>query len=182
MCIILSGKRKVITKTEIVKGFITNPDGWGIWSERTLQTPRKGYRLNSLLNLFDSVKESENVVIWERISTGGTTLQPFAIGGGRYLFHNGICGRSKGDKSDTALLAEDIYGLPESLQVSILEIFNARGKGKFCITRPKKDPMLIGFKADKDGVARSNENHLDRPRRAVNSGCGINFGLNNYDY
>jgi hypothetical protein len=56
MCIILASKKKNITKTEIVKGFITNPDGWGIWSEKTLQTPRKGYKLNSLLNLFSGVK------------------------------------------------------------------------------------------------------------------------------
>ena len=179
MCIILAGKKKVITKTEIVKGFITNPDGWGLWSERTLQTPRKGYKLNSLLNLFASVKENENVVVWERISTGGKTLQPFAIGGGRYLFHNGVCGRSKGNKSDTALLAEEIYGLSEALQVSILEIFNERGKGKFTITRPKKDPIVIGFTADKDGVARSNENHLDKPAKW--NANGYQYSLNHYE-
>lgn len=180
MCIILSGKKKVITKTEIVKGFITNPDGWGIWSERTLQAPRKGYRLNSLLNLFEKVKESENVVIWERISTGGTTLQPFAIGGGRYLFHNGICGKPLGNRSDTAILAENIYGLPEAVQVSVLKVFNAKGKGKFCITRPKQEPIVIGFKPDKDGVARSNENHLDK--QAKWNANGFQYSLNHYDY
>lgn len=165
MCIILSGKKRLITNAEVVKGFITNPDGWGIWSERTLQTPRKGYKLNTLLNLFSNVKENENVVIWERISTGGKTLQPFAIGGGRYLFHNGICGSSKGNKSDTYLLAENIYGLPEVTQVNILKIFNSKGRGKFAITRPNGEVVLVGFKSDKDGVARSNENHLDKPTR-----------------
>ena len=178
MCIILAGKQKVITQTEIVKGFITNPDGWGIWSEKTLRTPRKGYNLNSLLNLFSNVKENESVVIWERISTGGTTLQPFAIGGGRYLFHNGICGTSKGNKSDTAILAENIYGLPEQTQVNILKIFNAKGKGKFTITRPNGVPVLIGFKPDNDGVARSNENHLDKPTKWAS----CHNGLNHYDY
>lgn len=184
MCIILQGKKKVITKTEITKGFITNPDGWGIWSEKTLQTPRKGYKLNTLLNLFSSVKENENVVIWERISTGGTTLQPFAIGGGRYLFHNGICGKSKGNKSDTAILAENIYGLHEATQTNILKIYNSKGKGKFCIARPKGEPIIIGFKTDKDGVARSNENHLDRqPFGGVNyGGYGQKLGLNHYEY
>lgn len=179
MCIILQGRKRAITKTEIVKGFLTNPDGWGIWSEKTLQTPRKGYKLNTLLNLFTKVKESENVVVWERISTGGTTLQPFAIGQGRYLFHNGICGKAKGKKSDTAILAENICGLPEAAQVEILKIYNARGKGKFCVTRPNGEPILIGFNADQDGVARSNENHLDR--RPV--GC-VNYGgiIKHYDY
>lgn len=183
MCIILASKRKNITKTEIVKGFITNPDGWGIWSEKTLQTPRKGYKLNSLLNLFSSVKENENVVIWERISTGGTTLQPFAIGQGRYLFHNGICGKSKGNKSDTALLAENIHGLPECTQINILKIYNAKNKGKFCVTRPKGEPIVIGFKADKDGVARSNDNHIDKPNKWSANGYQYELnGLNHYEY
>lgn len=183
MCIILEGKKKAITKTEIVKGFITNPDGWGIWSEKTLQTPRKGYKLNSLLSLFSSVKESESVVIWERISTGGTTLQPFAIGEGRYLFHNGICGKSKGNKSDTAILAENIHGLPECTQINILKVYNAKGKGKFVITRPKGDPVIIGFRTDKDGIARSNENHLDKPNKWNANGYQYGFnGLNHYEY
>lgn len=183
MCIILSGKKRSIEKNEITKGFITNPDGWGIWSEKTLRTPRKGYKLNSLLNLFSSVKESENVVIWERISTGGSTLQPFAIGGGRYLFHNGICGKPRGNKSDTALLADSIYGLPEPMLIDILKVYNAKGKGKFAVTRPKGEPILIGFKADKDGVARSNENHLDKVDKWGANGYqyGLN-GLNHYEY
>lgn len=182
MCIILEGKKRVISTTEVIKGFITNPDGWGIWSERTLATPRKGYKLNTLICLFESVKDSEKVVIWERISTGGSTLQPFAIGGGRLLFHNGICGKSKGSKSDTALLAENIYGMPENVQIAILKVYNARGKGKFCVTRPKNEPICIGFEADKDGVARSNENHLDKSTKWANGYNVQNFGLNHYDY
>jgi hypothetical protein len=179
MCIILTGKKSQITKTEITQGFITNPDGWGIWSEKTLQKPHKGYKLNSLLNLFDSVKANENCVIWCRISTGGSTLQPFAIGGGRYLFHNGICGKSKGNKSDTAILAENIHGLPECTQVNILKAYNAKNKGKFCVTRPKGEPIIIGFKADKDGIARSNDNHLNKPTKW--NANGYQYALNHYD-
>lgn len=158
MCVIIYKKSESITRDELSQAFITNPDGWG-WLTPSEFKPHRGKTLAALLNSAPPA----GAVVWCRISTGGTTLQPVEIelknGQAVYLFHNGIVGKSNGNKSDTQVLADTCKGITLNDLKAICDYLHKKTGSKFAIIQKDKEPIFYGGKRDGDEW-RSNENHL----------------------
>ena len=160
MCVILNLTKKELSKKELLQAWYTNPDGASIWATGMPQ-PLKFERFFNFSKFINSseyaaIPDGAQVVAHFRISTGGRGVHPFKIPNTSYwLYHNGICGKSRGNKSDTQLLAESLRGLNEAQIVEYLQIVNDRGGGKFLLLDPTTGKIKeIGF------TKRSNENHL----------------------
>lgn len=157
MCVIIYKKNEAITREELSQAFITNPDGYG-WITPSEFKPHRGKTLATLLNSAPPA----GAVVWCRISTGGATLQPVEIklkDRTVFLFHNGIVGKSSGNKSDTQLLADTCKGITFNDLKSICDYLHKKTASKFAIIQKDKEPIFYGGKRDGDDW-RSNENHL----------------------
>lgn len=160
MCVILiKDKKKKFSRQELLQAATVNPDGCGVWLPNSTDKPNITKSMNAA-KIIDIVDNADFAVFHARISTGGkknvANVHPYHCGQGRYLFHNGICGRGTDTESDTARLAKQLkhYSTPDI--ISILTFLNQSGKGKFVLVDSKKILFQIGI--DKNG--RSNENHL----------------------
>lgn len=175
MCVILKfNQTNENEKNEILKAFVANPDGFAILQNKKIY---KGLTLKEL-NLAINKLNSSPCVVWTRIATSGGTneenLQPFPIktkeNKDLYLFHNGVCGRGTAKKSDTRLLAESLCGCDADFIKGYLTALNSLNKGKFVLCDIKQENFFsVGLK-EKEGVLRSNENHLPSVSSVANSG------------
>lgn len=160
MCVILiKDKKNKFSRQELLQAATVNPDGFGVWLPSVTDKPNITKSMNAA-KIIDIVDSFDEAIFHARISTGGKTnianVHPYHCGKGRYLFHNGICGRGTDTESDTARLAKQLkhYSTPDTIK--ILTYLNQSGKGKFVLVDAKKILFQIGI--DKNG--RSNENHL----------------------
>ena len=155
MCVILTNKKQKISIDEVISAWMVNSDGAGLIVEGE-DHPFKFKTLKSFLNFYKKIDENKKIIAHFRISTGGVGMHPFKIPyTPYYLFHNGICGKSRNGKSDTRILAQKLSGLEFSEIEAALIFLNKTGKGKFCIsTSDLSFSKCIGF------TFRSNENHL----------------------
>lgn len=175
MCVILKfNQTNENEKSEILKAFVANPDGFAIMQDEKIH---KGLTLKEL-NLTINKLNSSPCIVWTRIATSGGTnkenLQPFKITTKEkkelYLFHNGVCGKGTAKKSDTRLLAESLCGCDEKFVQGYLSALNSLNKGKFILCDIKQENFFqIGLK-EREGVLRSNENHLPSVTSVANWG------------
>ena len=161
MCVIIY-KPEGFTKSdrkELLSAIITNPDGFGVWKNgEVLKTMKASEAIDFALGDVPTVFHA-------RIATGSRKIKnqchPFDAGGGRYLFHNGIAGKSYENKSDTQQLAEKLRQFNTDDCLTILDFLNKSGKGKFILT-DSDEVYTVGINAEK-GVFRSNKNHIIEP-------------------
>lgn len=170
MCVIIIGTKKNVSKEEVMRAWLTNSDGFGMLIKNKIH---KGLKLTSLLKYYKELKDNEKFILWCRISTGGYSLQPCPLGNGLYLFHNGICGKSEGMLSDTAILARSIYGMNINDIKEYLTLLNRLNKGKFVVADLKTVNFWQTGLNERNGVYRSNENHL--PYFSEEKKCLNNF-------
>ena len=168
MCVIIRKKNNVkIDKKELINAYLSNPDGFGILQNG--KAPIYGEKIADLMNFCNQHLTDENDLIFHfRISTGGdglSNLHPFKIkltdSPTTYLFHNGICGKSDGKKSDTHQLADSLSGTDFDSATEVLKVLNENGKGKFILCSVDFSKYFeVGIEYSKDGIGRSNENHI----------------------
>lgn len=143
-------------RKELLSAIITNPDGFGVWKDgEVLKTMKAAEAIDFAIGDVPTVFHA-------RIATGSRKIKnqchPFDAGSGRWLFHNGIAGKSYEHKSDTQQLAEKLRQFNTDDCITILEFLNKSGKGKFILT-DDGDVYTVGIDSEK-GIYRSNKNHI----------------------
>jgi hypothetical protein len=135
MCIILVGK---VTRPQYEAAVKQNGDGFSLFTKELglVKAPSKE-QVKRALGTFG---------VWHfRIGTSGkkdvSNVHPFKICGGEWLlYHNGVLGDGKGDKSDTACLAELLANVPYSVARATLTSLSAGNK--FLMVKAS-DPMIF---------------------------------------
>ena len=143
-------------RNELLSAIVTNPDGFGVWKDgEVLKTMNPAEAIDFAIGDVPTIFHA-------RIATGSRKVKnqchPFDAGVGRYLFHNGIAGKSYENKSDTQQLAEKLRQFNTEDCLVILEFLNSSGKGKFILT-DNDEVFTVGID-DEKGVFRSNKNHI----------------------
>ena len=183
MCVIIRKKNNVkIDKKELINAYLSNPHGFGILQKG--KVPIYGQKIADLMNFCNQhLTDKSDLIFHFRISTGGdglSNLHPFKIkltDCTAYLFHNGICGKSDGKRSDTHQLADSLSGTDFESATEVLKVINENGKGKFILCSVNFSKYFeIGIEYAKDGIGRSNENHIPYVKRSSSAAfCKSNY-------
>lgn len=166
MCVILfKPYGTTITIEELIAAAEINPDGIGIASNNGIHKFLYLHELEDTNILIDSMKEDTNSIFHFRIKTGAPmnirNCHPFSIGNNKFLFHNGVCGRST-DITDSEIFSNSLFNKSKDYIRNSITQEHYKSRSKFVIwdNNSHKVSDMIGLVEYDDNIYRSNANHF----------------------